>query len=169
MLQRRGCLAKKLCLLHMMLASVQVVFSIEPAHVADLAPRASAIFTVTGMCGSARSVEESLLCALITGKAQQMLFTVAARCTRVLRLLLCRPGLTRTSNTVASSMHSMHVVFSEQTPTSPVAGTVQPADIVCTQTMGKRGCDMAQGEGCKASAGSVHTHSRLCLHLGAGP
>ena len=61
-------------------AASQVVFSIEPAQLADLAPGASASFTVTGLCGSARSVEESLLCALITGKAQQTLFTVAARC-----------------------------------------------------------------------------------------
>ena len=59
---------------------LQVVFSIEPAQVAYLAPGTSVTFTVTGACGSARSVEESLLCALITGKAQQTLFTVAARC-----------------------------------------------------------------------------------------
>ena len=58
----------------------QVVFSIEPAQVADLAPGASATFIVTGVCASARSVEESLLCALVTGKAQQTLFTVSARC-----------------------------------------------------------------------------------------
>ena len=78
---RQGCLCDRLPLLHSVVcAAVQVVFSIEPAQVADLAPKQTATFAVTGMCSSARSVEECLLCALVTGKVQQALFRVAARC-----------------------------------------------------------------------------------------
>ena len=76
-----GCIASWLMsAAHEEYALLQVVFSIEPAQAADLAPGASATFTVTGVCSTARTVEESVVCALITGKAQQTLFTVAARC-----------------------------------------------------------------------------------------
>ena len=59
--------------------AAQAVFRVDPVQVLDLAPKASVTFTVKGLCGTVGAVEESLVCLLGAGKAQQTLLAVTAR------------------------------------------------------------------------------------------